>query len=173
MFEFLRRKGAPTDEAAASDQSPAPTVGLRSPVAGTLLPLSQVPDPVFSGGLVGPGFAVDPADGTICAPVAGTVVTLPDSLHAVGIRTDEGAEVLVHVGVDSVTLKGEGFTALVTEGARVTAGQEILQVDLDLLRARIPSVITPVVVTDAAGLTLGEPDLQAQPGGIVLSLQQG
>lgn len=127
------------------------------PAPGAVVPLADVPDPVFSRGLVGPGFAVNIESGTIAAPVAGTVVMVASTLHAVGIRTGNGAEVLVHVGVDSVTLKGEGFTARCAVGDVVAAGQPILDVDLALLRARIPSVITPVVVSNAADFDVDGP----------------
>lgn len=142
---------------------------ITAPVRGSLLAMDQVPDPVFAGGLLGPGFAVDPADGTICAPVAGTVVTVPASRHAVGLRTAAGVEVLVHVGVDTVTLKGEGFTAHSAEGDVVEAGAVLLEVDLEAIRDRVPSLITPVVITNAAELTISEPDLSAGFGQPVLA----
>lgn len=165
MFDFLRRSPA-------EDPAPA-TVGepVTSPVEGSLVPLSEVPDPVFSGGLVGPGFAVAPEKGTFRAPIAGTVVTLPETLHAVGIRSAGGVEVLVHVGVDSVTLKGEGFTARCREGQSVSVGDPILEVDLGLVGSRIPSLLTPVVVTSLEGFDVSEPDLRAAPGSPVVTVR--
>ena len=157
MFGFGRKKtgaAAPAADAARID----------SPARGRILPLAEVPDPVFSGGLVGPGFAVDLEEGEVRAPVAGTVVMVPETLHAVGIRAAGGAEVLVHVGVDSVTLKGEGFTARCAVGDRVEAGQVLLELDLGLLRERIPSTITPVVVSNADGYEVEGPMTEA-PGG--------
>ncbi|MFC0672356.1 PTS sugar transporter subunit IIA [Brachybacterium hainanense] len=163
MFGFGKKKQP-------LEQTPA-AVDVTAPAPGVLLGLDAVPDPVFSGGLVGPGFAVNLAGGSICAPVAGTVVLVPETRHAIGIRAENGAEVLVHVGVDSVALKGEGFAARVREGEEVAAGQAILDVDLELLRARIPSVITPVVVSNADGFEIEGPVLDAAVGERVLAVR--
>lgn len=159
MFGLNRKK----KQTSAAEQ-------VTAPIRGTLLPMDQVPDPVFSGGLLGPGFAVDPADGIVVAPVAGTVVTVPDSRHAVGLRTAGGAELLIHVGVDTVTLKGEGFTAHCAEGDAVDAGAVLLEVDLDAIRGSVPSLISPVIVTNAADLSVSEADLSAAFGQPVLTI---
>lgn len=143
---------------------------ISAPVRGVLLPMDKVPDPVFSGGLLGPGFAVDPADGTIVAPVAGTIVTVPDTRHAVGLRTAGGAELLIHVGVDTVTLKGEGFTVHCAAGDTVDAGTVLLEVDLDAIRDSVPSLISPVIVTNAGELSVSEADLSAAFGQPVLTI---
>ncbi|ATG52955.1 PTS glucose transporter subunit IIA [Brachybacterium vulturis] len=158
MFGLNRKKKAPSAEQ------------ITAPVRGTLLPMEKVPDPAFSGGLLGPGFAVDPADGTIVAPVAGTIVTVPDTRHAVGLRTPGGAELLIHVGVDTVTLKGEGFTARCAEGDSVEAGAVLLEVDLEAIRDRVPSLVTPVIVTNAGDLVVSEADLSAVFGQTVLRI---
>lgn len=147
-----------------------PATVVSAPMAGRLLPLSEVPDPVFSQGLVGPGFAVDPSDGAVRAPSAGEIIMIAPTLHAVGLRTAGGAELLVHVGIDSVTLKGEGLHALVSVGDTVEAGQPLLEADLALLSARIPSTITPVLVTNADGFALSEPRLDAAFGETVLEV---
>lgn len=179
MFGLNRKKKA--DEktaAAAATPAPAPSTSapsgrseqITAPVRGRLLPMDQVPDPVFSGGLLGPGFAVDPADGTITAPAAGTIVTVPDSRHAVGLRTTTGAELLIHVGVDTVALKGEGFTARVAIGDVVEAGAVLLEVDLETVRSRVPSLLTPVIITNAADLVVSEADLSAEFGEPVLTI---
>ncbi|MFC6592782.1 glucose-specific PTS transporter subunit IIBC [Deinococcus lacus] len=118
------------------------------PVSGALLPLSEVPDEVFSGGMMGQGFAIAPSDGVVRAPFSGVVETLFPTRHAVGLRADNGLEVLVHVGIDTVKLGGEGFEALVAQGDRVTAGQPLLRVDLDTVRSRVPSLVTPVLFTN-------------------------
>lgn len=168
MFGLNRKKKRASDAESAS--SAAAAEQITAPVRGALLPMEQVPDPVFSGGLLGPGFAVDPTDGTITAPVAGTVVTVPGTRHAVGLRTAGGAELLIHVGVDTVTLRGDGFTAHVAEGDVVDVGDVLLEVDLDVLRDRVPSLITPVIVTNAAELTVSEADLAAEFGQAVLTI---
>lgn len=115
---------------------------------GQIHPLSDVPDEVFSQGILGIGFALDPTSGTVYSPADGRVQSVTDSLHAVTILTDDGLELLVHVGIDTVSLKGEGFLLMVSEGDRVRAGEVLLRVDLDLLRARGFSCMIPVVITN-------------------------
>lgn len=179
MFGLNRtKKTAEKAAAAATAAVPASTASapagrseqITAPVRGRLLPMDQVPDPVFSGGLLGPGFAVDPADGTITAPAAGTIVTVPESRHAVGLRTTTGAELLIHIGVDTVALKGEGFTARVAVGDVVEAGAVLLEVDLGTVRSRVPSLLTPVIVTNAADIVVGSADLSAEFGEPVLTI---
>lgn len=173
MFGLNRKKKADERAAAAAPTASAPagrSEQLVAPVRGRLLPMDQVPDPVFSGGLLGPGFAVDPADGMITAPAAGTIVTVPQTRHAVGLRTMTGAELLIHVGVDTVALKGEGFTAHVTEGDVVETGAVLLEVDLETVRPRVPSLLTPVIITNAPDLAVGEADLSAEFGEPVLTI---
>ncbi|GAA3965167.1 N-acetylglucosamine-specific PTS transporter subunit IIBC [Gordonia caeni] len=122
------------------------TVTLRQPVAGTVIPLDEVPDKTFASGMMGPGLAIEPADGLVVAPAPATVVTVFPTGHAIGLRLDDGTELLIHVGLDTVKLKGEGFTPLVEPGDIVDAGQSILEVDLDTIRAAGYSTVTPVVV---------------------------
>ncbi len=146
------------------------TVTVGAPGSGTLIELADVPDPVFSRGLVGPGFAVDLTDGTVVAPVAGTIILVPETLHAVGIRAANGAEILVHVGVDSVSLKGQGFTARCAPGDVVEAGQVLLEADLETIRRLVPSVVTPVVVSNAAAYAVEGPflDVSGDDGVLVV-----
>ena len=120
-----------------------------APMAGKLVPLDQVPDPVFAGKIIGDGFAIDPASGDVISPVDGTITSfMADTRHAVGITADDGTEVLIHIGIDTVTLGGAGFTSLVAQEERVTAGQLLLQVDLGQIQDKVPSLITPVVFTN-------------------------
>jgi PTS system D-glucosamine-specific IIC component len=122
-----------------------------APLDGKILSLSEVPDKVFSQKVVGDGFAIEPTSGEVVSPVNGTVSVVLDSKHAVGITADSGLELIVHFGVDTVNLKGEGFTALVNVGDKVSAGQQLLKVDLELVKSKVPSVITPVVFTNLSG----------------------
>lgn len=138
---------APVAAAAPVTDSPLPA-DFTLPVAGRVLPLSDVPDPVFSAGMMGAGFAIDPSDGVVRSPVTGEVVTLFPTHHAVGLRADNGLEVLVHFGIDTVKLGGAGFRALVGQGDRVQAGQPLLEVNLNEVRGKVPSVVTPVIFTD-------------------------
>lgn len=120
-----------------------------APMAGKLVPLDQVPDPVFADKIMGDGFAIDPASGDVISPVDGTITSfMADTRHAVGITADDGTEVLIHIGIDTVTLGGMGFTSMVAQEDRVTAGQLLLQVDLGQIKDKVPSLITPVVFTN-------------------------
>lgn len=128
----------------------ARTTILLAPLSGKVIPLDQVPDQVFSQKILGDGIAIEPSDGTIYAPADGVISTVAETLHAYGFTTDSGLEVLVHVGLDSVGLKGEGFRSLVREGDRVATGQPVAEVDLELLKSRNTPAITPVLICEGA-----------------------
>lgn len=117
------------------------------PLTGDILAASDIPDPAFAAGALGASFAINPTDGTVRSPVNGTIATVFPTRHAIGIEADNGLEILIHFGIDTVKLDGAGFTALVKEGERVSAGQAILQVDLDTIRDKVPSLITPIIFT--------------------------
>lgn len=139
--------------AAEDDTAPAePTTAALAPVAGTAMPLEKVADPVFSSGALGSGVGILPAEGRVVAPVAGTVVTAMDSGHAYGIKTDDGVEILIHVGLDTVNLKGEGFNPRVSAGQRVDRGDPLVDVDLAAVRDAGYDPTTILVVTNTASL---------------------
>ncbi|MCM3240997.1 glucose-specific PTS transporter subunit IIBC [Heyndrickxia oleronia] len=119
-----------------------------SPAKGELKPITEVPDQVFSGKMMGDGFAILPLKGIIASPVDGKIVNVFPTKHALGIMSDTGREILIHVGIDTVNLKGEGFETLVNEGDQVTAGQPLLKVDLEFLKEKVPSIMTPIVFTN-------------------------
>ena len=121
-----------------------------APLSGKVIALSEVPDEVFSQKVLGDGAAIIPADGKIVSPVDGEVSTVSETLHAYGFTSDDGLEILVHVGIDSVALKGAGFTAHVKEGDKVKAGDLVAEVDLDVLKNNNIPTITPVLVCDGA-----------------------
>ncbi len=129
-------------------------LAVRSPLAGWCDHLEDLPDPVFSGRVLGDGVSIDPTVGELVAPFDGQVLNVPDSRHALNLRADNGAELLLHVGIDTVTLAGEGFDCLVGPGERITAGQPLLRFDLELLARRAPSLRTPVLLLDAPGRSL-------------------
>lgn len=121
---------------------------VYSPMAGTVIPLADVKDAVFSGGTLGPGFAIEPEAGRLCAPADGTVSMLFDTLHAVGLTTGHGTELMMHVGMDTVKLNGQYFKAFVKQGDEVKRGDLLLEFDLDKIRAAGYDTVTPVVMTN-------------------------
>lgn len=122
---------------------------LHAPVDGLIVPLEQVPDPVFSQKIAGPGIAIDPLGEAITAPIAGEISQLHPSHHALTIRAPNGAEVLIHVGLETVKLKGEGFRPLVKLGDKVELNQELLRFDADLVARKAKSLLTIMVVAGA------------------------
>ncbi|HLS09868.1 PTS glucose transporter subunit IIA, partial [Lentibacillus sp.] len=132
MFKKLFKKGDSKTE-------------IYAPVNGEIVPLEEVPDPVFSQKMMGDGVAVKPSEGKIYAPVDGEVVQIPDTKHAIGLRANDGTEVLVHIGLETVSLNGEGFTPSVSTGDHVTAGQPLMAFDLEYVRENASSDVMPVV----------------------------
>lgn len=119
---------------------------IGAPVKGNAVSIREVSDPTFGEEILGKGVALQPSEGKIYAPADGEVSLLFDTLHAVTITTEEGVEILVHVGLDTVTLKGQHFTAHTATGAKVKKGDLLLTVDLEQLRAAGYDVITPMVI---------------------------
>lgn len=122
---------------------------LVSPITGDVVALEQVPDEAFASKAVGDGVAVKPTDKIVVAPAAGTIVKIFNTNHAFCLETVKGAEIVVHMGIDTVALEGKGFKRLVEEGAEVTAGQPILEMDLEFLNANARSMISPVVCSNS------------------------
>jgi len=119
-----------------------------SPIKGEIKPLSEVPDAVFAEKMMGDGFAIVPSEGTVVSPVSGTIVTFFPTKHAIGIESDSGREILIHVGIDTVKLEGKGFEALVSQGDRVELGQPLLKFDVDYIEEHAVSIITPIIFTN-------------------------
>ena len=126
------------------------SIVVTAPFSGTLVPLSEVPDETFASGVLGEGIAIEPSDGLFCSPVDGTVETIAETKHAIGFAADNGLEILVHVGLETVSLNGEGFEILVKEGDRVKVGQPVAKADLALIRERGLKTITSIVLTGGA-----------------------
>lgn len=119
------------------------------PLQGEVMALAQVPDPAFAQGAMGIGFAINPnTDSTVVAPCAGTITAIFPTKHAIGITADNGLEILIHLGIDTVNLQGEGFTPLVEADSRVQAGQAIMRVDWQSVAEKAPSIITPILFTE-------------------------
>ena len=129
------------------------TLSVGSPVPGRVVPLAEVPDPVFAEAMVGPGVAVLPAGGSVVAPVAGVIATVHP--HAFVVATESGRAVLVHLGIDTVKLHGEGFTLHVGKGDQVAAGDAVVTWNPEAVVAAGYSAVCPVVALDAAAEALG------------------
>ncbi len=133
---------------------------LLAACTGKTVPLSAVPDEVFAGGLLGEGIGIEPSEGRFFAPIAGTITSVTDSRHAFTLMSDNGTDLLVHIGVDTVSLAGEGFVSHVSAGERVSAGQLMAEADIDLIRSRGLSAICSVVVTELEGIE----NIEYKPG---------
>lgn len=136
---------------------------VMAPIDGTVIPLEQLPDETFAAAILGPGCGIEPTGDTVYAPFDGTITQVASTLHAIGITSDDGIELLIHVGMDTIALRGSGFTPLVREGQAVKAGTPLLNVDLDAIRAAGLSTESAVIVTNADDL----PKLHIIAGGIV------
>lgn len=139
---------ATTAAVAPASHEPGTVLELNSPIAGRAIPLSEVPDPIFAAAKLGKGAAIEPTGNTVVAPADGKVSATMASGHAVGLKLDNGVELLVHVGIDTVNLGGEGFTVKVAKGQRVVAGQELIVFDHDVIKAAGYPLVTPVLVTN-------------------------
>lgn len=133
MFKFLKKNKE---------------IELISPITGNIIGLEEVPDPVFSQKMMGDGIAIEPSDGKILSPVDGKIATIFPTNHAIGLVTKEGLEILIHIGIDTVELKGEGFTRITEEGANVKKGDLLMEVDLEKIKAGGKSTITPIIITN-------------------------
>jgi phosphocarrier protein FPr/phosphocarrier protein len=149
-------------------------ITLTAPMQGWAMPIAEVSDAVFSDRMLGDGVAIDPTGDTLVAPCAGTILSLLDSGHAITLRTHEGAEILIHIGLDTVAMGGRGFTPCVAVGDSVATGEPLIRFDLDLLVREARAVVTPIIVTngDAFAITkvangrmiaIGEPLLTLEP----------
>ncbi|MCO4661848.1 PTS system, beta-glucoside-specific IIABC component [Streptococcus infantarius subsp. infantarius] len=150
--------GGPDVKPVSGDKAAEPIAKLKelkqeiiaSPMIGQVVKLENVPDEVFASGAMGKGIAIDPADGTVVAPAAGEITLVFPTGHAIGMRTENGAEILIHVGMDTVSLAGKGFNTFVQVGDKVDAGQKLLEFDLDTIRKANLPVISPIIVTNSS-----------------------
>ncbi len=125
-------------------------IEIKSPVSGETVDLAEVPDQVFASKMVGDGIAFKPEKGMVFAPVSGEVMQVFPTMHAIGLRTKEGLEVLIHIGIDTVEMKGEGFKSFIQKNQRVKVGEKIMEFDLDLIQKKTKSALTPLIITNMA-----------------------
>lgn len=121
---------------------------LVAPVSGEVKPLSEISDEAFSSGALGEGCAVEPSEGKVYAPCDGEITTFFPTCHAIGIKSNAGAEILIHVGMDTVKLNGKGFTARASQGDRIKKGDVLLEFDMDVIKNEGYSLVTPVIITN-------------------------
>ncbi|RKP49229.1 phosphoenolpyruvate--protein phosphotransferase [Trinickia fusca] len=136
---------------------------LLAPLTGPVVPLAEVPDPVFAGGMFGDGIGIDPLEGRLSAPCAGIVTHLARTGHAVTLQTPEGVELLLHIGIDTVELEGRGFTAKVAQGAHVRAGELLIEFDQDYVARHAPSLVSVVAIANGDAFEV----IERAPGGLV------
>lgn len=133
---------------------------VYSPLAGTVIPLSEVEDPAFSQGLMGEGVGIRPSEGKLYAPADGTVAAVFPTGHAVGLQTDDGMEILLHIGIDTVEMQGKGFRSVAKQGAKVKAGDLLVEFDCGAIEAAGYKTTTMVLVSNAAAVgTMSSPKL--------------
>lgn len=157
------------------NESAVPDNVVLSPLSGRAVALESVPDATFAQGVLGQGAAIEPSEGRVTAPADGTVSTIFDTHHAGGLALDNGAELLIHIGINTVELNGEGFTAHVSEGDRVTRGQTLITFDKEFIASKGYNTITPVIVSNSDDYAeikrIGDGNISA--GGVLLELAKG
>jgi sugar PTS system EIIA component len=121
---------------------------VYAPLSGRLLNLEDVPDPVFSQKMMGDGMAIEPSEGILVSPVEGEIIQLFHTKHAIGIKSQTGMEILLHIGLETVAMNGEGFEAFVKEGDKVKPGDKLITFDLNLIKEKAASTITPIIITN-------------------------
>ena len=151
-----------------------PTEALAAPVAGKIVPLAKVEDEIFSSEMLGKGIAILPEENIVKSPVKGEIVTIFDTQHAIGLKTDDDVEVLIHIGIDTVNLKGQHFKALAKVGDRVEVGTPIMEVDFAAVKEAGYDIITPVIVTNSAAFKniLGTDQEHATSGDLVVTIER-
>ena len=122
---------------------------VKSPISGKVIALEKVNDPVFSSGAMGKGIAIEPTDNRVYAPFNGTIEFIADTKHAIGLLSEDGVEVLIHVGMDTVKMQGRGFNVKTSANSKVKAGDLLLEFDKNAIEKEGYSLITPVVITNA------------------------
>ena len=146
--EFAAQEEAEFASHTATPTALAESAEVVSPLAGQVKPLSQATDPVFSSGVMGQGVVIEPSQGELVSPVNGTVTVLFPTKHAVGIVSEEGVEMLMHIGMDTVSLDGKGFEAHVEQGDKVVVGQQLISFDMDVIKEAGLVTETPVIITN-------------------------
>ncbi|MPM43322.1 PTS system glucose-specific EIIA component [bioreactor metagenome] len=131
-------------------------IKIYAPLSGKSLPITEVNDPVFSQKMMGDGIAIEPSDSLVVAPVDGIISVIAATKHAIGITMNNGIELIIHCGLETVSAHGEGFEVMISEGQPVTVGTPLLRFDMEYFRTKGISLITPLVISDLAGYRITE-----------------
>lgn len=121
---------------------------IKSPMTGEIVEITEVPDEVFAQKMVGDGVGINPTNGIVVSPCDGKIVQIFPTKHAIGIETNEGLEILIHVGLDTVELAGEGFESFVEIGDKVSTGDKLLEVNLDFIEEKGKPIVSPIIITN-------------------------
>lgn len=121
---------------------------VYAPIEGRVIPLNAIPDPVFSEGVLGPGCGIEPSQGIVYAPFDGTVISVADTKHAIGISSIDGVEILIHIGIDTVDMAGEGFEIIVTEGQKIKKGEIAAKFSLNEIKQAGHPSTSPIIITN-------------------------
>lgn len=161
----------------SAKNTPQPTAAknedtLASPLSGTVIPLEQVQDDVFSSGMLGSGLAILPESGELYAPADGVIANIPESRHAIALTADCGVELLMHIGIDTVNLKGEPFTLHVKEGNHVRKGQLLMTFDLATIKESGYDPVTPLILTGTDGWNFTDVKGQIRAGDVLMYLKK-
>ncbi|MFJ7975398.1 PTS glucose transporter subunit IIA [Peribacillus sp. NPDC096379] len=140
---FKKLFGKKTEESVAKD------IVLFAPMNGSVVALEDVPDPVFAEKMMGDGLAIEPEDNTVYSPVDGEIVQVFPTKHAVGIKAANGAEILIHIGLETVALNGEGFEAFVSAGDKVKMGDKLISFDQTIIKEKAKSTLIPIIITNS------------------------
>ncbi|WP_414046425.1 PTS sugar transporter subunit IIA [Macrococcus equi] len=125
------------------------TIEIKAPISGNYVAIENIPDPVFAQKMMGEGFGIEPNEGIVVSPIDGEIVNVFPTKHAIGIKATNGLEILIHVGLETVAMNGEGFDTKISAGDKVKVGDELLTFDIDLIKEKASSVISPVIITNS------------------------
>lgn len=149
LFGYKENNETETNINNETENTTSNDISISSPLKGKVVALADVPDETFASGVLGKGAAVEPLEGKVCAPSNGTVSTLFDTLHAIGLTLDNGTELLIHIGINTVELKGEGFNAHIKEGNTIKKGQTLITFDKSAIESKGYNTVTPIIVANS------------------------
>ncbi|MCE4957018.1 PTS sugar transporter subunit IIA [Macrococcoides caseolyticum] len=151
----------------------AKNIEIKAPISGQYVAIESIPDPVFAQKMMGEGFGIEPTEGVVVAPIDGEIVNVFPTKHAIGIKAANGLELLIHVGLETVAMKGEGFDTKVTTGDKVKVGDELLTFDIEHINKNASSIISPVIITNSdviENLTISNDGLLSRGESTVLNV---